>query len=171
MSGTSGSDLVSYSMNKILTFIVFLSCFMAMNGCSESDTAGMGESDVYRISGVSEQPFSFSDSGKDGVMLYFSSDRTGRCNLSFIREKFNDEYQVWSDRLGKGDVDLMCLHSGGAYLMSNTENTNVSMSIKLLDGSGLLRLNFSLYSVRSEDYLTGTLTLKLNRSEVDAIRR
>lgn len=123
----------------------------------------------YEITEVEGHDIMFNDT-EAGALINFKSNEIDHCSLVFVKNKFVNGYNARITDLGVGDLDLTCLMADHHYAMTNNGETYVQLNIDELGEKAELRLNFSLYSIRTKMKLTReNVVLVVNNNQLKAI--
>jgi hypothetical protein len=107
----------------------------------------------FSVTGVNDYEFTFNDVDAGGT-INFSSAKLKLCSLVFIKSKFTKGYTTRTDKLGKGDIDLTCLTDDDHYALNESGSTYAQMTVADLNDVAVVKLDFSLFSVKSGTALT-----------------
>lgn len=121
---------------------------------------------IFEVTELEGYDIMFNDM-EAGAMINFKSAEIEYCGLVFIKSKFVQGYSTRITALGEGDMDLTCLMRDHHYAMTNNGDTYVQLNIEELGEKAVLKLSFSLYSVRAKMKLVKeNITLVVNNKQL-----
>lgn len=105
----------------------------------------------FVVDGVNEYSFEFAEQ-KPGAMISFHSKDFQKCTLSFVAKDFGPQFNASAQRLGEGNIDILCLNEDGNFILSPSEPTSVAMRVLAVQPNVQVRVDFNLYNPRKKTW-------------------
>lgn len=146
-------------MTKVLSFcfsaLLFVVSSIIVASCNDGAPtdkkaeSSLSQETTFVVTEVEGYDIIFNDT-EAGAMINFKSDEIEHCSLVFVKSKFVQGYSARITALGEGDMDLTCLMRDHHYAMTDSGDSYVQLNIEELGDKAVLKLSFSLYSVRAK---------------------
>lgn len=139
------------------------------NAARQQSVATNKQKSVFNVTEINGFGFMFNDT-EEGGMINFKSDEISHCSLVFVKSKFIQGYNTRITTLGQGEIDLTCLTDKYHYAMTDNGSTYVQLAVEKLGDEAVLKLDFSLYSVRKKNMLTKeNIMLVVNKAQLKTL--
>ncbi|HMW49831.1 MAG TPA: hypothetical protein PKD17_18060 [Cellvibrionaceae bacterium] len=121
---------------------------LSLSACSNPPAKSV---EGFVVDGVNEYAFDFAEQ-QPGAMISFHSKDFQKCTLSFAAKDFGEKFKASAQRLGEGNLDILCVNDEGNFILSPSEPTSVAMEVMAVRPAVQVRVDFNLYNPRKKTW-------------------